>query len=122
MLAHIDYWRSAPVWDVASIQQATRTWFAFLGTGSRNDDHEQTSEATYERKIKTREELREAIGRGRERSASSCATALSTSSIPGTSATFSSPRARRRPRHQPHRRHPHQEGQLPPFVPRRSEP
>jgi UDP-glucose 4-epimerase len=31
MLAHIDYWRSAPVWDVASIQQATRTWFAFLG-------------------------------------------------------------------------------------------
>jgi UDP-glucose 4-epimerase len=31
MLAHIDYWRSAPVWDVDSIQQATKTWFAFLG-------------------------------------------------------------------------------------------
>jgi len=31
MLEHIDYWRSAPVWDVASIQQATKTWFAFLG-------------------------------------------------------------------------------------------
>jgi UDP-glucose 4-epimerase len=31
MLDHIDYWRSAPVWDVASIQEATRTWFAFLG-------------------------------------------------------------------------------------------
>jgi UDP-glucose 4-epimerase len=33
MLAHIDYWRNAPVWDVASIQEATRTWFAFLGAG-----------------------------------------------------------------------------------------
>ena len=31
MLEHIDYWRSAPVWDVASIQQATKTWFDFLG-------------------------------------------------------------------------------------------
>jgi UDP-glucose 4-epimerase len=30
MLAHIDYWRDAPVWDVASIHEATRTWFAFL--------------------------------------------------------------------------------------------
>ena len=33
MLAHIDYWRNAPVWDVASIQEATRTWFEFLGVG-----------------------------------------------------------------------------------------
>jgi UDP-glucose 4-epimerase len=30
MLAHIDYWRDAPVWDVASIHEATRAWFAFL--------------------------------------------------------------------------------------------
>ena len=30
MLAHIDYWRDAPVWDVASIEEATRAWFAFL--------------------------------------------------------------------------------------------
>jgi UDP-glucose 4-epimerase len=31
MLEHIENWRSAPVWDAASIQQATKTWFAFLG-------------------------------------------------------------------------------------------
>jgi UDP-glucose 4-epimerase len=31
MLDHIDYWRSAPVWDAASIKEATRTWFAYLG-------------------------------------------------------------------------------------------
>lgn len=30
MLAHLDYWREAPVWDVAKIQQATKTWFEFL--------------------------------------------------------------------------------------------
>jgi UDP-glucose 4-epimerase len=30
MLKHIDLWRDAPVWDPASIQEATRTWFAML--------------------------------------------------------------------------------------------
>ena len=30
MLANIEYWRQAPVWDVAKIQQATRTWFQYL--------------------------------------------------------------------------------------------
>jgi len=30
MLKNIDYWRQAPVWDVASIEQATKTWFNFL--------------------------------------------------------------------------------------------
>src|SRR5919106_5432472 len=30
MLQNIDYWREAPVWDPASIEQATRTWFAML--------------------------------------------------------------------------------------------
>jgi UDP-glucose 4-epimerase len=30
MLRNIDYWRQAPVWDVASIEEATRTWFAML--------------------------------------------------------------------------------------------
>ena len=35
MLKDIDYWREAPVWDPASIADATREWFAFLGgTGS----------------------------------------------------------------------------------------
>jgi len=31
MLAAIDQWRDAPVWDVASIATATRDWFAHLG-------------------------------------------------------------------------------------------
>jgi UDP-glucose 4-epimerase len=35
MLAHIDDWRDAPVWDPNSIAQATTTWFAHLG-GSRS--------------------------------------------------------------------------------------
>ncbi len=30
MLAVIDYWREAPVWDEASIAEATKSWFAFL--------------------------------------------------------------------------------------------
>jgi UDP-glucose 4-epimerase len=30
MLQNIDYWRNAPVWDPASIEDATRTWFAML--------------------------------------------------------------------------------------------
>jgi UDP-glucose 4-epimerase len=30
MLKRIDYWREAPVWDPASIEQATKTWFAML--------------------------------------------------------------------------------------------
>jgi len=31
MVKRIDYWREAPVWDPASIANATRTWFAMLG-------------------------------------------------------------------------------------------
>jgi UDP-glucose 4-epimerase len=31
MVSRIDYWREAPVWDPASIETATRTWFAMLG-------------------------------------------------------------------------------------------
>lgn len=30
MLRNIDYWREAPVWNPASIQNATKTWFAML--------------------------------------------------------------------------------------------
>lgn len=30
ILANIDYWRNAPLWDPASIASATRTWFEFL--------------------------------------------------------------------------------------------
>ncbi|HEX6512353.1 MAG TPA: SDR family oxidoreductase [Chloroflexota bacterium] len=31
MLEHIEYWRDAPVWDPASIAEANRDWFEFLG-------------------------------------------------------------------------------------------
>jgi UDP-glucose 4-epimerase len=31
MLEHIELWRQAPVWDTASIQEATRDWFRYLG-------------------------------------------------------------------------------------------
>jgi len=31
ILADIDYWREAPLWDPASIAKATETWFKFLG-------------------------------------------------------------------------------------------
>jgi UDP-glucose 4-epimerase len=30
MLSRIEYWREAPVWDPASIERATRTWFTML--------------------------------------------------------------------------------------------
>lgn len=31
MLANIENWRDAPVWDPSSIQKATQSWFKFLG-------------------------------------------------------------------------------------------
>ena len=31
MLKHIDYWRDAPIWTPASIEQATAGWFKYLG-------------------------------------------------------------------------------------------
>ncbi|MDR3516835.1 MAG: SDR family oxidoreductase [Azospirillaceae bacterium] len=31
MLDHIDYWRAAPLWTVARIQDATSDWFKYLG-------------------------------------------------------------------------------------------
>jgi len=35
MLRKIDYWRQAPVWDPASIERATRTWFTMLSGGAQ---------------------------------------------------------------------------------------
>jgi UDP-glucose 4-epimerase len=32
ILADIDYWREAPLWDPASIAEATKTWFQYLGS------------------------------------------------------------------------------------------
>jgi UDP-glucose 4-epimerase len=34
MIEAIEYWREAPLWDPASIAQATKTWFAFLSDRS----------------------------------------------------------------------------------------
>jgi UDP-glucose 4-epimerase len=31
MIAEIEYWRDAPLWDPESIARATKTWFEFLG-------------------------------------------------------------------------------------------
>lgn len=31
VVANIDYWRDAPLWDVQSIQKATESWFKYLG-------------------------------------------------------------------------------------------
>lgn len=31
MLEHIELWRHAPVWDVATVAEATRDWFKYLG-------------------------------------------------------------------------------------------
>ena len=31
LLEEIDYWSSAPVWDVESIEKATKKWFKYLG-------------------------------------------------------------------------------------------
>jgi UDP-glucose 4-epimerase len=35
LLQHIDYWRAAPVWEPASIAEATKDWFRFLGGSDR---------------------------------------------------------------------------------------
>jgi UDP-glucose 4-epimerase len=35
ILAEIDYWREAPLWDAESIAKATRTWFDVLSEGRR---------------------------------------------------------------------------------------
>jgi UDP-glucose 4-epimerase len=32
MLSDIEHWREAPLWDPASIAEATKTWFRYLGT------------------------------------------------------------------------------------------
>ena len=35
VLANIDYWRNAPLWNPDSIADATKTWFAMLSSGER---------------------------------------------------------------------------------------
>ena len=33
IVANIDYWKDAPLWDPRSIATATKTWFEFMGRG-----------------------------------------------------------------------------------------
>ena len=35
MVAEIEWWREAPLWDEQSIAGATRTWFRYLGDAQR---------------------------------------------------------------------------------------
>lgn len=35
ILANIDYWREAPLWEPDSIAKATETWFKFMGQGAK---------------------------------------------------------------------------------------
>lgn len=39
MVANIDYWRQAPVWDPTSISDATRDWFTYLGGSRLTKEH-----------------------------------------------------------------------------------
>ena len=35
MLADIERWKDAPLWDPSSIADATKTWFAYLGDDTK---------------------------------------------------------------------------------------
>jgi UDP-glucose 4-epimerase len=35
MMEQIHLWRNAPLWDVESIAEATKTWFEYLGEKAR---------------------------------------------------------------------------------------
>ena len=35
IVAEIDYWKNAPLWDAESIARATRTWFEYLSPQGR---------------------------------------------------------------------------------------
>ena len=64
MMADIDYWRDAPLWDPESIAQATKTWFEYLEHGGMTHDG-RCQQATIRHKIKTAEELARARRRPR---------------------------------------------------------
>ena len=41
ILAHIDEWRDAPVWDKRAIAEATKEWFKYLGKDAGSRDNNQ---------------------------------------------------------------------------------
>ena len=62
MLADIEYWRDAPLWDPDSIAEATKTWFTYLGRRMAKVARCWNRLTRYRHKIKTPQELREIIG------------------------------------------------------------
>ena len=38
MVANIDYWKDAPLWDPDSIKKATKVWFKYMGKSEKNDN------------------------------------------------------------------------------------
>ena len=62
ILADIDYWRDAPLWDPESIAQATAGWFKALLHKGGHHDGRRKQEAIVSHKIKTADEIAAAIG------------------------------------------------------------
>jgi len=37
VIGEVNYWREAPLWDPASIERATKTWFTYLRSAAESD-------------------------------------------------------------------------------------
>ena len=85
MLQNIDYWRQARFG--MPLRSTRRPRLGSHSSQAGPPEHPSAAKIRFRRKIKTREELREAIGDGRGRSRSSCATAPSTWCIRAISGT-----------------------------------
>ena len=89
MLRNIDYWREAPVWDPASIEEATQApgSHAFEESGMTINDQLTGSDSRLPAEDQdARGAARRSSAPAARRARSSCATAPSTSCIPATSA------------------------------------
>ena len=70
IVAKIDYWRDAPLWDPESIAKATKTWFDYRSPRARWKRMDAASTQLHRHKIKTAEEVlpgHRARGRARRR-------------------------------------------------------
>ncbi len=47
MLDNIDYWKDAPLWDEKSIEEATKSWFKYLGKEKDGNKMENNTEVSY---------------------------------------------------------------------------
>ena len=113
MLANIDYWREAPLWDPESIAKATKTWFETLSADG--EGRVPLIDAKYKAKIKTIDELRAAIGpRPRKRKVIMCHGTFDIVHPGHIRHLMYAEEQGRRPDRQPDRRRAHHQGQLPP--------